>query len=43
VVAQEYLDSKKEVKKKGLPATPYTTLPWPAIRKEEFIVCEIYT
>jgi hypothetical protein len=22
--------------------TPYSTLPWPAIRKEESIVCEIY-
>jgi hypothetical protein len=31
------------VKKKGLPATPYSTLPWPAIRKEEATVCEIYT
>jgi hypothetical protein len=37
------LDSKNEVKKKGLPATPYSTLPWPAIRKEEFTVSEIYT
>jgi hypothetical protein len=41
-VAKKYQDSGREVNKKGLPATPYRTLSWPAIRKEESTVCEIY-
>jgi hypothetical protein len=41
-VAKKYKNSKKGVKKKGLPATPHSSLPWLAMRKEEFTVCEIY-
>jgi hypothetical protein len=40
--AKKYVDSTDEVEKKGLPATPYCTLPWPARRREEFTVYETY-
>jgi hypothetical protein len=41
-VAIKYQFCSEEVKKKGLPATPYSTLPWPAMCKEESTVCEIH-
>jgi len=35
-------NSREEVEKKGLPATPYSTLPWPAKRREKFTVRKTY-
>jgi hypothetical protein len=40
-VVKKYKDHKEEVKKKGLPATPLSTLPWSAKRVQKFTLCEI--
>jgi len=39
--AIKYKSREDEVKKKGLPATPSSTLPWSAKRLSEFTDCEI--
>ena len=41
-VAKKYKDITQKVEKKGLPAAPYSTLTWPARRRQEFTVREIY-
>jgi len=38
---KKFNDREEEVKKKGLSATPSSTLPWSARRAEKFTVCWI--
>jgi hypothetical protein len=39
--AKKHKTLEEEVKKKGLSATPSSTLPWSARPEQEFTICEI--